>query len=80
MYGTSKFTGRPRGSEFDIDPIKHPAAYQAAALTKPTRFDLEKGVVVNYSATSTTTSDRLTEMRTVLISGSPRVRTRSNRR
>ena len=49
VYGTSKFTGRPRRSEFDIDPIKHPAAYEAAGLTKPTRFDLEKVVVVNYN-------------------------------
>jgi hypothetical protein len=48
VYGTSQFTGPPRGSEFDIDPIEHPAAYQAAGLTKPTRFSLEKAVVVNY--------------------------------
>lgn len=48
VYGTSRFTGRPRGSEFDIDPVAHPAAYQAAGLTKPTRFNLEKSVVVNY--------------------------------
>lgn len=48
VYGTSQFSGLPRGSEFDIDPTEHPASYQAAGLSKPTRFNLEKTVVVNY--------------------------------
>lgn len=48
VYGTSQFRGQPRGAEFDIHPVEHPTAYHLAGLTKPTRFSLEKMVVVNY--------------------------------
>lgn len=48
IYGTSSFRGPPRPTEFDIDPVEHPAAYLHAGLSKATRFDLAKAVVVNY--------------------------------
>lgn len=48
LYGTSSFRGPPRSTEFDISPDEHPAAYLQAGLSKATRFDLVKAVVVNY--------------------------------
>jgi len=48
VYGTSSFSGAPRSTEFDIDPVVHAAAYVQAGLSKPTRFNLLKAVVVNY--------------------------------
>lgn len=47
-YGTSSFKALPRPTEFDIDPVAHPAAYRQAGLSEPTRFNLLKTVVINY--------------------------------
>jgi len=40
--------GKALPHEADIDPVLNPAAYKAAGLSHPTRFNFKKVVVLNY--------------------------------
>lgn len=48
VYGTTKIKGNTLPHEADIDPVSNPAAYKAAGLSYPTRFNFKKVVVLNY--------------------------------
>lgn len=48
VYGTTKIRGRALPHEADIDPNSNPAAFKAAGLSYPTRFNFKKAVVLNY--------------------------------